>query len=542
MAHDVIIVGGGSAGCILANRLSASGELRVLLLENGPDDLGLKVRTLVDMPKGLARLLADPRYAYHYPDDTHAHFANGRPPDVQMRGRLLGGSSAVNGLVYHRGQPQDYDGWGLAGWSWAEMLPAFLELERHSLPATAWRGRKGAIPITLPPARGRLARAMFAAAEGMGLRRNEEPNLPDHRGVSPVASNIDRRGRRVSAARGFLTPAVRRRPNLTILTDTHVDRLIFEDGRAVGVEARRGRRTEAFAAAREVIVCAGAIASPALLQRSGLGPAALLDEAGVPLVRDLPGVGANLADHWNYYAAYELKHAGDSLNRQFRGWRLVRNTLQYGLFGTGSMASGSHQIVAFVETEPGQGRADVEMLFSPYTYDADPQGGSIAPAAGPTMHLYATVARPTSRGRIAIRSADPDAPPRISSNYLATEHDRRIVVRAGRFIRQWVARPEVAPLIARELPPTAGAETDAEFLAAARMGGSGLHAVGTCRMGLAGDPMAVTDTRLRVHGIEGLRVVDCSVIPEPVSANTNGTVMAVALRASKLILEDLARA
>jgi choline dehydrogenase-like flavoprotein len=533
--YDFIIVGGGSAGCVLANRLSAKPTHRVLLVEAGPDDESFLIR----MPKGFGKLLSDPRHCYFY-GTNHVSTGGGRP-DIWVRGKVLGGSSAVNGMVYHHGQPQDYDNLaaaGLKGWGWNDIARCFASIEDHRLPATPWRGRGGPIPIRLHPTPTRLSEAMIAAGGHMGLERKQDPNLPEQEGVSYVASNIDRRGQRVSAARGFLTPGVRRRPNLTILTETHVERILFEGTRAVGVACVRGTERAEYRASREVILSAGTIASPHLLQVSGVGPAKHLQGLGVPVVYDSPGVGANLREHWLAFTQFRLRDWQDSQNREFAGFPLARQVVNYLLFRRGPLSIGGYDVVAFVRTRPGLDRPDAQLMYAPYSLDMDAKEGAAAGMESePGMQFFGYPMRGTSQGTVLIGSAAPRDPPQISPNYLATEYDRLTTVSTVRYIRSFMQQAPLEPFVVGELPPTSLAQSDDEILDMVKAYGSaGLHAVGTCRMG--SDPLAVLDERLRVHGVAGLRVVDCSIFPEQLSGNTNAPVMAAAWRASELLLED----
>jgi choline dehydrogenase len=538
---DVLIAGAGSAGCVLAGRLSADPDVRVLLIEAGPNDSS----PLIRLPKGMAKLLSDPRHAYFYSTEWNRN-APDRNPEVLLRGRGLGGTGNVNGIVYHRGQPQDYDEWaalGLRGWSWADMLPSFRGIEDNLLGETEWRGRGGAIPLrvakTVPP----LAEAIIAAAQASGLPRKEEPNLPEQLGIGPTSENIDHRSERVSSARAFLSPQVRRRPNLRILLETHVDRILFDGNRAVGALCTRAGLAEEYRA-REVVVCMGALESPRVLQISGVGPASQLERLGVKTVVDSPGVGANYRDHFCYFSQWRLRHRRDSQNPQFKGWRLARNVLHYYALRNGPMAAGPIQMVLFAEVLPGKtGRADAEFVYAPYSVAQRPGvDGAILMEDEPGCCFNGFPLRGTSEGSVMAASADPWAAPVIRPNYLATDYDRSVTIGLVRFIRGLMTRPELASYVVAELGDAATACTDDEIVdLMRRKGSSGYHSVGTCKMGIDGDKGAVLDERLRVRGAAALRVVDCSVMPLQVSANTNGPVMAIAWRAADMIREDLAR-
>ncbi|QZP08962.1 GMC family oxidoreductase N-terminal domain-containing protein [Caenibius sp. WL] len=537
MQYDYVIVGGGSAGCVLVNRLSSNPRNTVLLIEAGPDVSNLGVRALIAMPKGLVRLLDNPAVTYAHATDWGNQF--GEPErGIVVRGRMLGGSSALNGLLYHRGQPQDYDRWaelGNTGWSWRDVLPYFMALEDHALGATDWRGRGGPLALTMTPPT-RLGDAMIAAAETLGLPRKVEPNLTEQRGISYICANIDRWGRRVSAAKAFLSASVRKRPNLHIATDTRVDRLIFEGRRIVAVSCMRGGTPISYKVGKEAILSAGALQSPTLLQRSGIGAADMLGGLGIEVVHANPNVGANLRDHWNNYAAFALKFESDCQNREFRGWRLARNVLRYFAMGAGPLATATHHVAGFAATQENTGRADFQFVSGPYTMEVGPKGRMIT-SDGAAMNFYSYPLRTTSEGSVRIRSADPGVAPDIHPNYLATDHDRRIMVDGARFIRKLVRQMPLADLVGEELAPSAGAHSDDEILAVARQYGTpSAHTCGTCRMGPDDDRRAVLDPQLRVRGVAGLRVVDGSFFPEMISANTNGPIMAMALRAADLIL------
>jgi choline dehydrogenase len=532
--HDFIIVGGGSAGCVLANRLSEREDLKVLLVEAGPNDDSFLIR----MPKGFGKLLADPRHCYHYVTNHGRSDVGGRA-DIWFRGKVLGGSSAVNGMVYHHGQPRDYDDLAAAGlkeWSWERIAPCFVEIENHQLPSTPWRGRGGPVDIRLHPTPTPLSEAMISAGEAMGLKRKEDPNLPDQEGISYVASNINPRGERVSAARAFLTAAVRRRPNLTILTDAQVERVLFEGRRAVGVVSLRGGERSTHRAGREVILSAGAIGSPQLLQLSGVGPAARLQDAGVPVVHDSPGVGSNLREHWLAFMQFRLRHRKDSQNREFTGLNLVKQMANYMLFRRGLMAQGGYDVVAFVRTRPDLDRPDAQLMYAPYSLNREVAEGA-SMETDPGMQFFGYPMRGTSHGSCLIRSAVAQQPPEIMPRYLGTEYDRQTTLATVHYIRAFMKQPVLAPFVAGELPLTVQAQSADEILDMVKSyGQAGLHAVGTCKMG--NDGMAVLDGRLRVRGVDAVRVADCSIFPEQLSGNTNAPVMAAAWRAAQLILED----
>ncbi|MDB5985140.1 MAG: hypothetical protein JWR16_193 [Nevskia sp.] len=537
--YDFIIAGGGTAGCVLARQLSNDSRHRVLLVEAGPSDESF----LIKMPKGFGKLMTDPNHCYFYDTDNHERVKGARP-EKWWRGKVIGGSSAVNGMVYHRGQPQDYDRLtelGLAGWSWQDVLPYFVKLENHKLPATPWRGRGGPLDIMLHPERPRLSEAILDAGAALGLPRKEEPNLPEQEGISYIAYNINARGERVSAGKAFLTPEVRRRPNLHILTHTRVDRILFEDRRAIGVACTlQDGSKQQYRAAREVILSAGAIHSPQLLQLSGIGPAELLNLHGIPLLQDLPGVGRNMREHWHFWFQFRLRHAQDSENREYSGARLLKHVLNYLLFRRGLMSWGSTQMVAFVRTRPELDRPDAQLMFAPYSLDFEAMAkGGAAMEKQPGMHFFGYPLRGTSQGSIRIESTDIARLPQISPNYLSTEYDQQVTIGLVRAIRRLMSQSSLKPYVEGEIGATLGVQTDHEIIDyARRFGSTSYHACGTCKMGADGDPMAVLDARLHVRGVEGLRVMDVSILPEQLSANPNGPVMALAWRAADLILQD----
>ena len=540
---DVIIVGAGSSGSTVAGRLSEDPSLRVLLIEAGPPDDSPMIR----LPKGLATLVSDPNRAYFYPAQRVGAAANGQP-EIILRGKGLGGSSSVNGMVYHRGQPQDFDDWeelGLPGWGWKDILPVYMGMEDNPLPPNEWRGRGGPVPLRvakrLPP----LAEAVIAAAEDMGLPRKEEPNLPQQMGIGPTMENIDRRSRRVSSAHAFLPPEARRRPNLRILTNCRVDRILFEGKRAVGVRCTRGGREEVYNAAKSIVLSAGALETPRILQISGVGPAGHLKNLGVETLLDLPGVGANYRDHLCFIGPWQLRHQRDSENREFSGWRLIRNVLRYYSLRNGPMSTGAAQLTIFPEVLPGKtGRADAEFVWGPYTLSSRPtEGGQTVPDKFPGCTFTGFPLRGTSEGSVMAQSADPSVQPVIRPNYLATDYDRAVMVGLVRFSKALMGHERLKPFVAHEAPETAALHSDDEIIDfVMRTGISAQHGCGTCRMGPDGDPMAVLDEKLAVRGIQGLRVADCSIMPMQVSANTNGPAMMIGWKLADMMKAELAAA
>jgi choline dehydrogenase-like flavoprotein len=526
---DYVIVGAGSAGCVLADRLSQDPRNEVLLVEAGPLDKS----PWVSMPKGFGRLLRDPRHAWFFPTEPEA--GNGGRPEYWVRGKMLGGSSSINGMVYVRGQPEDYDGWaamGLKSWGWSTVASYFKRMERHILGADEVRGADGPLAVSFCSKPSVLGDAVLAAAAQLGVPVKEDLNRPEQEGVGYLCATI-RNGRRQSAAEAFLRPALRR-PNLTVLTDTLVQRVLFEGRRAVGVVALRGEVPLSLRARREVILSAGALQSPQLLQLSGVGPAQHLRSIGIEVRVDSPEVGANMREHRLLFIQYRLRN-GHSLNRQFSGLPLALNSLRYVLTRSGVLAQGSYDIGGFIRTDAGLDRPDAQVMMAPYSLDLTT--GKLGFEPFPGMQVFGYALRPESRGTVMARSASPADLPVIRPNYLHAAADRRVSIGVVRFLRRWLAQAPLAPFVGEETTPGAGVQTDEEILDAfARRGQSGYHACGTCRMGV--DATAVLDERLRVNGVSGLRVVDLSLFPTMISGNTNGPMMALAWRAADLILED----
>ena len=526
---DYIIVGAGSAGCVLAERLSANGRHRVAMIEEGP----ARENWLSRMPKGFGKLLADPSRVHYIPTSFARDGSN--QPDVWIRGKMVGGSSAVNGMVWNKGVPADYDRLAqLAGpqWSWSSMLPHLRGIEDHAMGADEVRGVGGEIAVKSHPEPNPLIDALLTAGTQMGLPIKAHHGQVAQEGIGYLQWNIDRKGRRVSAARGFVDRA-RGRSNLTIISNVRIDRVEITDGRASAVVGVRDGQPVRFEASGEIVLSAGAIGSPRILQQSGIGPADTLMLAGIPVKIDHPGIGRNMREHWLLMQHFRLRDGRYSTNTAFGGARLVLNLLRYALFGRGPMATGSSEAAAFVQAMPDSDRPDTQIMFAPYSLDL---ARGTAFESEPGIQLYSFPLRPRSLGSIEVTAPDPRAPLRIDPNYHSDDYDRRASIAAVRYIRQLTAQPALSPFIQGETALTAQAQSDAEILGAfRRYGQAGYHAVGTVAMGLHDTPL---DGRLRVRGIQGLRVVDCSVFPEMIAGNTNAPTMALAARAADLIQED----
>jgi choline dehydrogenase len=525
---DYIVVGAGSAGCVMANRLSENPQTSVLLIESGPADKS----PLIDMPRGIGRLLA--------PGNPHVWSyevspGGNRDTAIWLKGKTLGGSSSVNGMVYVRGHPADYDGWkalGCEGWGWDDMRDCFVALEDHELGANPVRGAGGPLKVTVHPRGSRLCEAVLDASAEAGTPRVADVNDAPAGGFGYQPRNIWR-GRRQSAAKVFLRPALGR-PNLTVVTETDAIKILFSGQTADGVMVRDAAGDRAIKARREVILTAGSLASPKLLQLSGIGDGALLQRLGIPVVVDAPAVGQNMQEH--YYLQVKFGVTSGSLNAQFGGLPLLGNLARYMLFGTGPMTHAAHELCGFVKTRPGLARPDAQLGVGLYSMGVTEKGLGLDAKPGITIGGYPV--NPQSRGEFRITSPDPDAPPFINANFLAEAEDREASVAMVRYIRKIAAQPALKGFMVGELNPGPAVETDDEIVQAfLDQGSTAFHASGTCRMGA--DVASVVDPKLRVRGVEGLRVVDTSVFPTLVSGNTNAPAMATALRASRFILEEV---
>lgn len=530
-AVDYIVVGAGSAGCVLANRLSANGKHTVCLLEAGPPDRS----PWIHIPIGYGKTMFHKVLNWGYYTEPDPNMLNRRI--YWPRGRTLGGSSAINGLIYIRGQRRDYDAWAAAGnpgWSWEDCLPYFRKLENNDLGAGPTRGTEGPLNATSIKTPHPLVEGLIGAAGALGLPHVTDFNSGDQEGVGYYQLTT-RNGRRCSTAVAYLRPA-RGRANLRIETGAHAMAVLFEGSRACGVRYRQDGQVRTLRARREVILCAGALQSPQLLQLSGVGPAALLRRFGIGVVRDLPGVGENLQDHLQIRLIYETRQpitTNDQL-RTLHGRAAMG--LQWLLFRGGPLAVGINQGGLFCRVDPASATPDTQFHFA--TLSADMAGGKVHPFSGCTYSVCQL--RPSSRGTVQLRGADPFEAPAMQPNYLSTELDRRMTVAAVKYARRLAATEPLAGLMKREFRPGPDVRSEDEILHFCREYGATIfHPSGTAKMGPRSDPMAVVDERLRVHGVSGLRVVDCSIMPTLVSGNTNVPVVMLAERAADFILQDL---
>lgn len=528
-SYDYVIVGAGAAGCVLAYRLSEDPANSVALIEAGPRDS----HPFIAMPKGLAKVMADPTHLWAYASNPEESTAG--QSEVWVRGRVLGGSSSVNGMMYVRGQPADFDAIAELSsndWNWQHIGKAYAALESHELGADETRGDRGPLKVTMPDLRDELSEAQIAAGEAMGWPRKADVNAPDNFDAIGFAPRTIAKGRRQSAAVAFLQPAQNRR-NLTILTDCTVDRVTFRDGRASGVEFLRDGKRETVGADHEVIICGGAMASPGILERSGIGDETRLEALGIPLVHHNPEVGEGLIEHRGLIMQWKLKR-DISQNKFFKGWRLLRSTLQYYLTRKGPMAAAAYEIGAWFRTRPGLNRPDAQILIAPFSFDFAKNRQDVETFPG--MHVVVYSLRPTSRGTIHIDTKDPAASARFNPNYRANDDDRQSMIGAVRVVRDYIRKPPLGDLIAEETMPGPSFSSDAEIIDAYdRFGTCAYHAVGSCRMG--NDEKSVVDPHLKVRGVRGLRVMDTSIMPVIPAGNTQAPTMAMAWRAADLILD-----
>jgi choline dehydrogenase len=532
MEADYVIVGAGSAGCVLADRLSADGA-QVILLEAGPRDL----HPMIHIPAGVLKLLKNPLVNWNYESEPQP--GSGNRAIHWPRGRVLGGSSSINGMLFVRGNPADFDGWaqmGCRGWSYDDCLPHFKAIERYGPGDPEHRGKSGPLLIedyrTILP----LTHRFVEAAQQAGF-----PFAKDLSGVSPAEgvgySQMSRNGRlRGSTAQTFLRHA-RRRPNLRVLTNATALRVLLEGRRAAGVRIDQMGREIVVRARREVIVSSGTVNSPHLLQVSGIGPAAHLKSIGVEVLHDLAGVGANLSDHYVARVSHRVKDAR-SINELSRGLRLAGEVMKWVATGRGALTFGVSSAQVFCRSREGLASPDTQLLFSPASYDPS-VFGALEREPGATVAV--SIARPESRGTIMARSADPYERPAIRPNYLSAPGDLNIILAGIAHARRIFAQPAFAQHSVAEVVPGPDVRSESEVADYVRNFGTTIyHPVGTCRMGE--DPMAVVDSRLRVRGLAGLRVIDASVMPLVTTGNTNAPTIMIAEKGASMIREDARKA
>ena len=528
--YDYIVVGAGSAGAVVASRLTESGAHRVLLLEAGTQGSNF---FWSKVPVGVAKMIDDPAVNWCY--ESEPDEGSGGRRIAVPRGRMLGGSSSINGMVYIRGQSQDYDHWaqlGNRGWSFQDVLPIFKRMERFEGGSDEFRGRDGILPVTHTPRnKVPLLEKMIEAAEKMGLPYNPDQNGASQEGIGMSQVTITK-GRRQSTAFCYLDPA-RARANLQIDQGAIAESLLLEGKRCVGVRySINGEKREARAT-REVIVSGGSINSPKLLELSGIGQGERLRALGIIPVHELQGVGENLRDHYSPRMKFEITGKNLTFNDNARGWRLAREALKYAMFREGFLASTSVPIRLYFRTRVGLDSPDATISIAPFLYEMVGKERRVSARKGITMNV--NVLRSESTGSVHIKSADPAEPPAIRFNFLSTEHDRAGIVTVLRKGRELMATSPLKEVTGEEIAPGAHLQSDAELLEWVRNNAeTTYHPVGTCKMG--SDPRAVVDSELRVHGLTGLRIADASIMPTLTSGNTNAPTIMIGEKCAAMVL------
>ncbi|MBM86358.1 MAG: choline dehydrogenase [Rhodospirillaceae bacterium] len=525
-SYDYIIVGAGSAGSVLANRLSEDGRFTVLVIEAGRASHPWSF-----IPVGFAKLIENPAANWLYSSEPDEGSGQRRIPIP--RGKLLGGSSSINGMVFVRGQPQDFDHWaqlGNRGWSYQDVLPFFKQMESYSGGDEEYRGRNGPLKVTDPVENGPLYDAMFEAAEQIGIKRTQDYNGARQDGVGLTQATI-LKGRRMSTAHCYLKPA-RERSNLTIVTNALTERLLIRNGRCIGVRFSVDGQTTEVQANHDVVVSAGAVNSPQLLELSGIGQPAILKAQGVDIVHELPGVGENLRDHYAPRMKWLVSRSGITYNDVARGPGLVWQAFKYAVTRTGFLSLPAGPMRAYVHSREGLESPDLGISLQPFLVT---EGVKLDSRRGLTMIVQ--VLRSESTGSIHIQSANPAEPPAIRFNFLSAEDDKTKLISGMRIVRNWINAPAMNDFRGVEFAPGPNIQGDDELLDWVRQNAeTTYHPVGTCKMG--SDTMAVVDDRLRVHGLEGLRIVDASIMPTLTSGNTNAPSIMIGEKASAMILED----
>jgi choline dehydrogenase len=531
-SFDYIIVGAGSAGCIVANRLTADGKHSVCLLEAGPPDWN----PFIHIPAGFMKTLVNPKINWLYECEP-SHWTNGRVI-AAPRGKTLGGSSSINGHVYNRGQRMDYDGWsqlGNRGWGYADVLPYFKRCERRIGEADdTFRGREGNLQVNDLGWEHPLCEAFMKGAESLGIPRNKDYNGASQEGVSYVQRTTHNR-RRVSTARAFLNPA-KSRSNLTVRTNAHATQILLDGKRAVGIaytKGGRGGQAVELRANKEIILCGGTINSPQLMQVSGIGPENLLKELGIEVKHALAGVGENLRDHYAPRFTARVKNI-ETINERARGLKLVGEIAKYFTGGKSIVNLSPTLVYGFWHSNEAVRNHDLQMTFTPASYK---EGVQTELDSEPGFTIAAWQQRPESKGWLRARSSDPFDKPLIQPNYLDDEQDRTVLLAGMKLARRLMRTEPLAPFFDHEQYPGDAIQSDDELLQVAReRGTTTFHVMGTCRMGPETDPTAVVDEQLRVRGIEGLRVIDASIMPTMLSANLNAAAMMIGEKGADMVL------
>jgi choline dehydrogenase-like flavoprotein len=528
---DYIVAGAGSAGCVLANRLSADPKNRVLVLEAGGDDNWIWFH----IPVGYLFAIGNPRADWMFKTEPEAGLS-GRSI-AYPRGKVIGGCSAINAMIYMRGQAADYDGWrqlGLSGWGWDDVLPYFLKQEGHAAPPNALHRGDGEWRVDYPRMRWDILDRFQDAAEQVGIAKIDDFNTGNNEGSSYFQVN-QKNGRRWSAARGFLKPVLGR-PNLRLETGALIERVIVENGRATGIVYTKDGTQFLAKANAEIVLSAGAVATPQILQLSGIGAGAFLQSHGIPVAQNLPGVGENLQDHLQIRPVYKVKNVR-TLNADYQSY--VKRALmaaEYALFRRGPLTMAPSQLGAFTRSSPDYATPNLQFHIQPLSLDKF--GDPLHPF--PAFTASVCNLRPVSRGSIRIRSKDAHDAPLIAPNYLSTEEDRRVAADALKLVRKIVSQPALKPYEPEEYKPGAHFQSEEELaIAAGQIASTIFHPVGTAKMGADDDKMAVLDGRLRVRGIQGLRVADASAMPRITSGNTNAPTMMIAEKGAAMILQDM---